>query len=266
MNGAFAHSRSIHLRGGLSDSAGVQLSLPLPVSETSALRRRLRRRSECITRMQGEPGLRRSQANTLFETGRWDEINCRRLLNRIAGLFHTISRPNAVGWTSGSEVRLLRGFTYLHPLERHLRRTRDPSNNVVRLVPAGKYAALDRNLSFYVSRQSIRGRTKNELAWLTYRMSARGCGLTGDIVQMTPAEVLLHACTIPAIRNPEKLVVQLGKALGRLGLGFEMAAPGWRRDEGPTIEELIAQRDARKALRERTAKRARPAYLQLVAP
>jgi hypothetical protein len=95
-------------------------------------------------------------------------------------------------------------------------------------------------------------------------MNMRGCGLMGDVVQMTAEEVFLHACTMSAIRNPKKLVAQLERALERLGFGLEMKAPGWLRVEPPTLEQLIAERDMQCDLREKQGKRTRASHLHLV--
>jgi hypothetical protein len=149
-------------------------------------------------------------------------------------------------------------------LEKRLHQTTELSNNVIRLVDKRKYSSLNRALSSYIRRLPIRGQTKNELIWLTYRMNMRGRGLMGDVVQMTAEEVFLHACTISAIRNPGKLVVQLERALERLGFGLEMKAPGWLRVEPPTLEQLIAERDMRRELRENRGKQTRTSHLHLV--
>lgn len=115
-----------------------------------------------------------------------------------------------------------------------------------------------------MARLPIRGQTKNELIWLTYRMGLCGRGLTGDVIQMSAAEVLQHACAIAAVRNPEKLVVQLEKALARLDLCLGMAAPDWVRREAPTMTELIAERDLQAERSAKARRRSETFRLHLV--
>lgn len=203
----------------------------------------------------------------LFDTGDSDALNRPRIFARLLQFVasgHIVVDGDVrslLEWTPAFALRRLR------LLERDLQQT-NSSRTVVRLIGKEHYTRLNVTLGYLVSRQNIPGQTKNELIWFAHRMRERGCGLLGDIAQMTLPGVLRHACTVPCVRNPEKLTLQVEKVLQRLGLGLNMIAPGWNRVEPVTMYELIERRDERAEAGARIVLggRIRPAYLRLIEP
>lgn len=92
----------------------------------------------------------------------------------------------------------------------------------------------------------------------------QGYALVGDIVQMRPAQIIACAMTVPAVRDPEKTASRLEEALGKKGLGLDMRAPHWVRDEGPTVEQMIVQRNLKRVRDARLPKRLRQTHLHLI--
>jgi hypothetical protein len=196
-----------------------------------------------------------------------DKLNQRKIFAQLLKTFTVDARIDALGGGYYSSVSLKSTVRIFRLLERSLRLL-SHSSNIVRIVPKDRYPILNRTLSFYVSRLPIPGQTKNELRWLAHRMRLGRCGLVGDIVQMSRAKILLHACAVPSVRNPEKLAAQLEKLLARIGFSLDMTAPGWVRVEPPTMSEQIAERDERNeaAARRKATQSRRPPHLMLVPP
>jgi hypothetical protein len=204
----------------------------------------------------------RSQPCLPFHLERLDRLNGIAIIRRITNLLFEIDSDLS---NSHFDFRFsVKALPDLRLLLATLERATLSTTNILRVVPKNRYPLLNGYLSNYLSRLSLPGRTANELILLSHRMAVRGRGLVGDVVQMTPQQVIACAMTVPAVRNPEKIVAQLEKALAQKGLMFCMRAPGWVRNEGPTMEQLIAARDARREFEAQQPKRLRPQHLHLV--
>lgn len=190
-----------------------------------------------------------------------DRANGRSLLRKINALHPDVDAALVGGqffWCTSSG-----GLSKLHSLLAALEKI-SSSAKIIRFVPRERYLLLNGYLSNYVSRLSLPSRIKNELALLSCRLAMQGYALVGDIVQMRPAQIIACAMTVPAVRDPEKTASRLEEALGKKGLGLDMRAPHWVRDEGPTVEQMIVQRNLKRVRDARLPKRLRQTHLHLI--
>ena len=190
----------------------------------------------------------------------FDRINFEAVQRRITG-FSGVDASGCASYGHTSEKDLSRFYCVL----RNLERTASSSAAIVRLVPRQLYSVLDGQLLAYVNRQHLRGSIANELALLACRLTVRGRGQLGDIVQLTPQQIIACAATISVIRTPETIAIKLERILAPLGLTLSMHAPAWLPRRGPTLEQLIAGRDDRREVEASMPKRVQRArHLQLV--
>ena len=139
-------------------------------------------------------------------------------------------------------------------------------SSVSRIIASKDRLRLNAFFTHVVRREPIRGKLSLDMLLLAKSLQRSGHVYLGDVTQLRSEEVLMHAIALNRLKEPERMLFQVQKILGKNGLALGMPLLNWHRPIETTFECALAKRDARneQAAKRKLTKTESTKYLKLI--